>query len=233
MVRRRLWLWGTFLYLIQEQCNGYTGVLLEWSLLSESWSQRNVKPWELEPQEKLIVIHVNQKWRCTLAGVAQLVGASSCKLEGCRFDSRSGHMPRLQVWSPVGARTRGNRSMFLSHIDVFLPLSFSLPSLLKSISMSSGEDFRKAKGSVKLCVGPKVVWSLWVRFQGGMQCWVPSRPQVPREWKHWSWWVPRHLSSAIFMPSTCIPSRISVSFLFWFTFFLVESMLDLSGKSVP
>ena len=112
-----------------------------------------------------------------------ILGQGTCL--GCRFGPQLGHVQ--EATDP-----------FLSHIDVFLPLSFSLPSLLKSISMSSGEDFRKAKGSVKLCVGPKVVWSLWVRFQGGMQCWVPSRPQVPREWKHWSWWVPRHLSSAIF-----------------------------------
>lgn len=52
-----------FSYLIHQHFNGYTRVLLEWSFSSESWSQRNVKPWELEPQEKLVVIHVNQKWK--------------------------------------------------------------------------------------------------------------------------------------------------------------------------
>ena len=58
-----------------------------------------------------------------LAGVAQLVGTFSHKSKGCRFDSWSGHMPRLQVWSPVGVSTRGNWSMFLSCIDVSLLLS--------------------------------------------------------------------------------------------------------------
>ena len=51
--------------------------------------------------------------------------------------------PGLQVWSPVRVCMRGNQSMFLSHIDVSLPLSPSLPLSLKSISMSSGEDKKK------------------------------------------------------------------------------------------
>ena len=62
--------------------------------------------------------------------VAQLAGASSCTPKGCWFDSRSEHITRLQVWSPVRACTGGNRWMFLSHIDVsislFLPSSLSL-----------------------------------------------------------------------------------------------------------
>ena len=60
-----------------------------------------------------------------LADVAQLVGALFCKLKGCGFDSWSGHMPRLWVQFPVGAHTRGNWSMLLSHIDVFLLFSLS------------------------------------------------------------------------------------------------------------
>ena len=56
--------------------------------------------------------------------VAWLVGASSCTPKVCGIDSWSGHIPRVQVWSPVGACTRGNKFMFLSHIDV--PLSLSL-----------------------------------------------------------------------------------------------------------
>ena len=52
--------------------------------------------------------------------------ASSLKAHGCLFDSWSWHMPRLLVQSPVGARARGNWSLFLSHVDV--SLSFSLPS---------------------------------------------------------------------------------------------------------
>ena len=71
-----------------------------------------------------------------LAGVAQLVGASSCKPKGHGDNSQSGHIPGLQVRYPVGAFARGNLLMFLSHIDVSLP---PFPSL-KSISMSLGED---------------------------------------------------------------------------------------------
>ena len=69
-----------------------------------------------------------------MASVAQLVGASSHKSKGHGFDSWSGHMPKLWVWSPVRACTRGNTSVFSPS---FLP---SLPLSLKSISMSSGED---------------------------------------------------------------------------------------------
>ena len=46
--------------------------------------------------------------------VAQLIAALSHAPEGCGFDPQSGHMPRSQVWSPVGAGTTGNRLMFLS-----------------------------------------------------------------------------------------------------------------------
>ena len=64
-------------------------------------------------------------------------------LKGHKFDSPPGHMPGLWVPSPVRACTRGNQLMFLSHIDVFAPLSPSLPLSLKSISMSSGENKNK------------------------------------------------------------------------------------------
>ena len=40
---------------------------------------------------------------------------------------RSPHVPGFRVWSPVKARTRGNQSMFLSCIDVSLPLFPFLP----------------------------------------------------------------------------------------------------------
>ena len=63
-----------------------------------------------------------------LAGAAQSVGASSHKPKGCGFDSWSGHMPGLQVPSPIQGSYESNQSMFLSHIDVFLPTS--LPPLL-------------------------------------------------------------------------------------------------------
>ena len=55
-----------------------------------------------------------------LASVAQLVGASSCKLKGHEFSSQSGHMPGLQARPPVGVHERQ------PHIDI---LSFSFPSL--------------------------------------------------------------------------------------------------------
>ena len=51
----------------------------------------------------------------TYQGLSRRCGSvdwvSSCKPKGCRFDSQSGHMPGLRVWSPV--RT---------HTDVSLPL---------------------------------------------------------------------------------------------------------------
>ena len=58
----------------------------------------------------------------TLASVAQLVWISSCNPEGHRFGSWSGHMPGLQVQLPIEVCLGGNQSMFLSHIDVSLPL---------------------------------------------------------------------------------------------------------------
>ena len=54
--------------------------------------------------------------------VVKLVGALSCTPKGCGFDSWSGHIPRLQVWSPVRVCTGGNQSMFLS-LPPFLSLS--------------------------------------------------------------------------------------------------------------
>ena len=80
-----------------------------------------------------------------LASVAQLVGAMSCKLKSCRFNSRPVHMPGFQIWSEVRAHVRGSRSMFLSHMDISLSLSPSLPFSLKSISMSLGEDKKGKK----------------------------------------------------------------------------------------
>ena len=47
---------------------------------------------------------------------------------------RTGHAPGLRVWFLVGVHTRGNQLMFLSHIDVSLPLFLPLfPFLLKNI----------------------------------------------------------------------------------------------------
>ena len=61
--------------------------------------------------------------------------ASSCKPKDHGFNSQSGHMHGLGVWSPVGVHRRGNQSMFLSHIGVSLPLFLS-PSLSPSLALS-------------------------------------------------------------------------------------------------
>ena len=65
-----------------------------------------------------------------LGQVVQLVGASPHTPKGCRFNSWSGHIPRLRVQSPVRAHTGDNQSMFLSHINVSLSLSLSHAHLL-------------------------------------------------------------------------------------------------------
>ena len=80
------------------------------------------------------------KRKTAVPSEAHLVGALSHGTKGHGFDSWSGHMPRLWVSSPVGAHTRGNGLMFLSHIDVFLPPSLTLSLSLESKSMFSGED---------------------------------------------------------------------------------------------
>ena len=46
----------------------------------------------------------------------------ACKAKGRLFNSGSGHMPRLWVQSPVGEFMRVNQSVFLSPINVSLPL---------------------------------------------------------------------------------------------------------------
>ena len=51
-------------------------------------------------------------------------------------------IPVLWVLSPVGTHTGGNWSMFFSHIDVSLFLLSCMLSL-KSINISSGENFKK------------------------------------------------------------------------------------------
>lgn len=61
------------------------------------------------------------------------VGPSSHALKDLRFDSRSGHILRLWVWSPVEVHSGSNQSMFLSYINVYLSLSLSLSLSPKSI----------------------------------------------------------------------------------------------------
>lgn len=49
-----------------------------------------------------------QKFSIALAGVAQLPGASSGALKGCRLDTWSGRKPRLGVRSQSGTWREGN-----------------------------------------------------------------------------------------------------------------------------
>ena len=67
--------------------------------------------------------------------------ASSHELKGHRSDSRSRHMPRLQVRSTVGACMRGSQTMFLSCIDIslpfFLPPSSSFLILFKKLKFAN------------------------------------------------------------------------------------------------
>ena len=80
--------------------------------------------------------------------------ASNCKLKGHQCDSLSGHMPRLQAQSLVGACARGNR------------LSFSLTSIFLSISSSLPSFFFKNK---KIALAGVAQW---------IECW-PVKQRVP------------------------------------------------------
>ena len=59
--------------------------------------------------------------------VAHLVGVVSHATKRCGFDSQSGDILRLWVWSLIGASTRSNQSMFLYHINVSLSLLTTTP----------------------------------------------------------------------------------------------------------
>lgn len=59
--------------------------------------------------------------------VAQLVGVSFCQLK--RFESRSGHTPRWQVWYLIRVCMGRNLLIFFFHISV----SLSLPQINKHI----------------------------------------------------------------------------------------------------
>ena len=82
------------------------------------------------------------KLKKSLASVAQLVGESSHGLKSRGFDSQSGHMLRLWVWSLVRVHTyRKTTNLCFSLTWCFSP-SLSSPFLaLKAMKkMSSGED---------------------------------------------------------------------------------------------
>lgn len=63
-----------------------------------------------------------------------------CRVKGHQLDFWSEYIPKLRVWSPVGACTRSSRLMYLSHIGIFLPLLFSLPSPLLLLPEDSGVE---------------------------------------------------------------------------------------------
>ena len=89
-------------------------------------SQCSIKGEEINIPSKIMTV--------ALASVGQLVGVPSCEPKACRFNSQSGHMPGLWIWSPV--RVRREIDVSLSQWCVSHPLSPSLPISLKSISMS-------------------------------------------------------------------------------------------------
>ena len=72
--------------------------------------------------------------------VAKLVGMSSHKPKGCRFNSWSGHMPRLWVWSLVGAHTELINWYFSLPL---MSLSLSFCQSLRLINISSSDNGRK------------------------------------------------------------------------------------------
>ena len=66
------------------------------------------------------------KVRTALTSVAWL--GIICKVKSHQHESLSWNMPGLRGSPPVGAQNRGNRSLlFLSHINVSLPLSLPPP----------------------------------------------------------------------------------------------------------
>ena len=79
----------------------------------------------LDMRQPTLLPYACKKHSLALAGVSQLVGALSHKPEGHRFDSRSGHMPRLWVWSWSGCIWEAI-NWFFSLTSMVLSFSFSL-----------------------------------------------------------------------------------------------------------
>ena len=59
-------------------------------------------------------------------------GSVGCPAKRRVLRSQSGHVPGLRIRSWVGAQTRGNRLMYLSHIDIS---SASLSPSLRGLSL--------------------------------------------------------------------------------------------------
>lgn len=136
MVRRRLWLWGMLSYLIYKQFNDCTTVWLEWSFSSESWSQRNVKPWELEPQERLVITHVNHKWRRMRSFV---LDARWCEPPdgipkvGCNAKPHLASMPYLSESTEPKGNWAASPALFLVS-STFIPSGISVSFLFCFVS---------------------------------------------------------------------------------------------------
>ena len=96
-------------------CTGHCGLsvatgMLRWDISPGSRDSANLT------RHSKVVSKVVGPWPVRVSGLGIVL-----QTERWGFDSRSGHMPGLQVQSPFRAHTKGSRSMFLSHINVSLP----------------------------------------------------------------------------------------------------------------
>lgn len=89
--------------------------------------------------------HNNSEWSklfhyCS-SQVVQWLSFCTPKRLQFRFNSQSGHIPRLEIWSPVSKCTGGNLSMFLTLM--FLSHSAPLPILPSSSPFSFSSSLYK------------------------------------------------------------------------------------------
>ena len=110
-----------------------------------------------------------------LTTVAKLGGCRTVKVRKAKvrqFSSKSGHMSRLGFSPWLGVCTRGNRSMFLSHINVSLLLFLPpFPSLLKI-----NKIFKKKKNENNKLMMPQHGW-IMCGSPGNYTHWKKSQPQ--------------------------------------------------------
>ena len=116
------------------------------------WGKQSKNNWSFD-----CLVRKYKRLKDSPGQVAELVGASSHASKGCRFDSWSGHIPRLWVQSPVGAHRAQPVDISLSHwcfslspsLTFFLLSQYlSLHLSLKSINISMGEDLKKVAGYI-------------------------------------------------------------------------------------
>ena len=84
-----------------------------------------------------------KSWKECPHQVAQLVRACPIHQKDCGFNSQSGHMPELNVQTPVVSHAGGNCSVLLSHISIFSSLLSSF--LLSSSYSVSSSSFPSSK----------------------------------------------------------------------------------------